>query len=166
MKLICYLGTEMKVAEEDGGLGAGDDQNDEHEEEEPVHVVDLTGPDAVQDEEQLDKDAAEGEDSTHDDAGDGLGVDGLVWNLSGNLVGSHWLLNPWFSESKVGSNKGERNGDSEPESEERDQSEEWDSSRGSLVPEDEVEDEEVTEHNARTQHRGEQDVALPLLSSE
>ena len=50
----------MEVAEEDGRLGARDDEDDEDEEEEPVHVVDLGAPDRVQHEEQLDEDTAEG----------------------------------------------------------------------------------------------------------
>lgn len=42
---VVILSTEMKVAEEDGSLGAGDDQDDVHQEQEPVHVVNLRGPD-------------------------------------------------------------------------------------------------------------------------
>lgn len=34
----------MEVAEQDGGLGAGDDQDDEDEEQEAEHVVHLVGP--------------------------------------------------------------------------------------------------------------------------
>ena len=62
----------MEVAEENCGLGAGDDQDDEHEEEEAVHVVDLAAPDAVQHEEELDEDAAKGKDTSHDDSRDWL----------------------------------------------------------------------------------------------
>ena len=54
-----------------------------------LHVINLTGPDAVEDEEKLNEDAAEGEDAAHDDAGDGLGVDGLVRNLPRYLVGPY-----------------------------------------------------------------------------
>ena len=52
---ITYLRTQVEVAEENCGLGAGDDQDDEHEEEEAVHVVDLAAPDAVQHKEELDE---------------------------------------------------------------------------------------------------------------
>ena len=65
----------MEVTEQDGGLTAGDDENDEHEEKEPVHVIDLTGPDAVQHEEELDEDAAKGENASHDDSRDWLEFD-------------------------------------------------------------------------------------------
>ena len=42
---LTYLGTQVEVAEEDCGLGAGDDQDDEDEEEEAEHVVHLVRPD-------------------------------------------------------------------------------------------------------------------------
>ncbi len=82
----------MEVAEQDGGLGAGDDEDDEDEEEEPVHVVDLRRPDGVEDEEELDEDAAEGQHAAHDDAGDGLRVHALVGDLARDLVRPHWVL--------------------------------------------------------------------------
>lgn len=101
--------TEVEVAEEDGGLRAGDDQDDENQEQKSIHVVDLAGPNTVEYKEKLNEDASKGEDATHDDARDGLGVDRLVWDLPGDLVGPDRLLNGWFSESKVSSNKGEGN---------------------------------------------------------
>lgn len=120
--------TEVEVAEEDGGLRAGDDQDDENQEQKSIHVVDLARPDAVEYKEQLNEDASKGEDTTHDDARDGLGVDRLVRDLSGDLVGPHWLLNWWFSESKVSTNKGEGDRDSKPECQESHQGEERDGS--------------------------------------
>lgn len=42
---MVVLSTEVEIAEKDGGLRAGDDQNDEDEEEEAKHVVHLVGPD-------------------------------------------------------------------------------------------------------------------------
>jgi hypothetical protein len=50
----------MEIAEQYGRLAAGDNENDEHQEQEPEHIVHLVRPDAVQDEEELDEDAAEG----------------------------------------------------------------------------------------------------------
>ena len=86
---VVVLGAEVEVAEQDGRLGASDEQNDEDEEEEAVHVVDLRGPDRVEDEEELDEDAAEGEDAAHDDARDGLCVNTLVRDLPGDLICPH-----------------------------------------------------------------------------
>ena len=67
-----HLSAQVEVAEEDGRLGAGDDQDDKDQEEETVHVVDLGGPDRVENEEELDEDATEGEDAAHYNARDGL----------------------------------------------------------------------------------------------
>jgi len=41
----------MEVTEKNRGLRTGDYQDDEHEEQEAVHVVNLTAPDTVQNEE-------------------------------------------------------------------------------------------------------------------
>jgi hypothetical protein len=38
----------LEVAEHDGDLGAGDGQDDEHQQQEAEHVVVLVHPDAVQ----------------------------------------------------------------------------------------------------------------------
>lgn len=55
-------------------------------------MTNLAGPQGVKDEEELDEDAAEGEHSAHDDAGDGLRVHGLVRDLAGDLVGADRVL--------------------------------------------------------------------------
>ncbi len=49
-------------------------------------------PNAVEDEEELDEDAAEGQDAAHDDARHGFGEEGLLRNLAWDLVCSHWWL--------------------------------------------------------------------------
>ena len=43
-------------------------------------------PDTVQDEEQLDEDTAEGENTTHENAGDGFRVEGLFGHSTRNLI--------------------------------------------------------------------------------
>ena len=160
-----HLRTKVEVAEEDGGLGAGDDQDDEDEEEEAVHVVDLAAPDAVQHEEELDEDATEGKHAAHDYPRDRLRVHRLVWDLPWDLICPHWLLDWSFPEAKVGPDEGEWHRHPEPERQESDQREEWDRCGGAVVPEHQVEDEEVGEDNARTEHAGQQDVGLPLFSA-
>lgn len=82
----------MEVAEEHGGLRAGDHQDEEHQEQEAEHVIGLGGPDGVQNEEQLDEDAAEGQDTTHDDAWQGLCIHALFRNLPRDLVGADRIL--------------------------------------------------------------------------
>lgn len=49
-------------------------------------------PQAVQDEEQLNEDAAKWKDASHEGGGDGMRQPALVRNLSWDLVGSDWLF--------------------------------------------------------------------------
>lgn len=58
----------MEIAQQDGRLRAGDDENQEHEEQKTEHVIHLIRPQGVQNEEQLNEDAAKGENSAHDDS--------------------------------------------------------------------------------------------------
>lgn len=48
---VVVLGTEVKVAEQDCGLRAGDDEDHEHEEQETEHVIHLAGPKGIQNKE-------------------------------------------------------------------------------------------------------------------
>lgn len=82
----------MEVAQQYSGLGASDDQNEEHKEQKSKHVVSLRWPDGVEDEEQLDEDASEWQNTAHDDAGEGLGVHTLFGDLSWNLIGADGIL--------------------------------------------------------------------------
>lgn len=89
---VVVLGAQVKVAQQNRRLRAGDDQDQKHQKQKAKHVVHLAGPERVQDEEQLDEDAAEGQDAAHDDAGHGLGVDRLVRDLARDLVGADRVL--------------------------------------------------------------------------
>jgi hypothetical protein len=148
-----YLGTKMKVAEEDGRLGAGDDENDKNKEKESVHVVNLRGPDRVEDKEQLDKDASKGQNAAHHDTRDGLGVDTLLGYLSGNLVSAYGVLNAPFTETEKGSDEGQGDGDAEPQGQQGHQGEEWNGRRGSLGPKNEVHDKEMSKHDSEKNRR-------------
>lgn len=55
---MVVLGTQMEVAQQNGRLGARDDENQKNDEEKAKHVVHLARPDRVEDEEQLNEDAA------------------------------------------------------------------------------------------------------------
>jgi len=151
---VVVFSTEVEIAEKDGGLRAGDDQDDEDKKQKSIHVIDLTGPDAVEDKEELDEDASKGENTTHNDARNGLSVNRLVRYLSRDLVGPDWLFNCWFSEPKISPNKGEGDRHSKPKSQEGNQSEERNGCRGGIVPEDKVQNEEMSKDDTRTQHRG------------
>jgi len=112
---VIVLGAQMKVGEEDGSLGAGDDENDEDEKEESEHVVGLMRPNTIENEEKLDKDATEGENAAHDDSRHRARVDGLLGNLPRDLVRSYGMLNRAFLESEIGAHEGQRDGDADPQ---------------------------------------------------
>lgn len=82
----------MEIAQQYGGFRARDYQNQEHEEQEAEHVVHLTGPNWIQNEEQLNENASERQHAAHYNAGYRLRVDGLVGNLAWNLIGANWML--------------------------------------------------------------------------
>jgi len=82
----------VEVAQQYGCLRARDDQDDKDQEQKAEHVVNLAGPQRTQDKEQLNENAAEGQNATHNDARNRLSVDRLIGNLTGNLVGTHWVL--------------------------------------------------------------------------
>lgn len=82
----------MEIAQEHSGFRARDDQNEKYQKQKTEHVVHLARPNRVQNEEQLDKDAAEWQNAAHDDAGYGLSVDGLIGYLTGDLIGAYWML--------------------------------------------------------------------------
>jgi hypothetical protein len=46
-----YFRTKVEIAEENGGLRAGDYQNDENQKQESKHVVHLIGPNGIENEE-------------------------------------------------------------------------------------------------------------------
>lgn len=82
----------MEIAQQYGGLGASDDQDQEHKEQKAEHVVHRIRPDRIEDKEELDKNAAEGQHAAHYDARDGLRVNGLIGDLSRNLIGAHGMF--------------------------------------------------------------------------
>ena len=94
-----------------------------------------------------------------------LSIHGLVWYLSWDLVCPHWLLNRSFPEAKVRPDEGERHRHPKPECQQRHEREEGDGGRGPVIPEHQVEDEEVGKDDAGTEHAGQEDVGLPLLST-
>jgi len=142
----------MEIAEEDCGLRAGDYQDQKHQKQETIHVVDLWRPDWVEYEEELDKDTAEGQDSAHDDARDRLGVHALVRDLSGNLICPHGLLDAGFPEPEVCPNKGERDTDPEPEGQQRHEGEEGNGGWAAVVPQNQIHNEEVSKHYSGAEH--------------
>jgi len=149
---MIILGTEVEIAEENGGLRTGYHQDQEHQKQETIHVVDLRRPDWVEYKEELDENAAEGQDSAHDDARDRLGVHALVRDLSGNLICPHRLLDAGFPEPEVCPYKSERDTDPEPESQQRHEGEEGNGGRAAVVPQNQIHNEEVSKHYSGAEH--------------
>jgi len=65
---VVVLAAELEVAEHDGDLGAGDEQDDKHQAQEAEEVVELVQPHGGEDEEKLDEDRSEGQDAPYQDA--------------------------------------------------------------------------------------------------
>ena len=86
---VVILSGKMEVTQENRGFGTSDDQNNGNEEKEAEHVVDLVGPERVEDEKQLNEDAAKWQDAAHDDAGNRSSVENLLRNVSWNWICSH-----------------------------------------------------------------------------
>lgn len=89
---MVVLGTQVEIAQQNRGFRASYHQNDEHQEQKAEHVVQLRRPDGIQNEEQLDEDASKRQNSSHDDPGNGLGVDGLLRDQPGDLIRPHRML--------------------------------------------------------------------------
>ena len=63
-------------------------------------------PDAVEDEKELDEDAAKGQNAAHDHRRDGARVDALAGNLARDLVGPHGLRVWWWGGRMSGATRG------------------------------------------------------------
>ena len=77
-----------------------------------------------------------------------LGVDALVGDLPGDLVGPDGVLDGPLAEAEEGADEGQGHGDAEPEGQEGHQGKEGDGRGGALVPQDQVHREEVQEHDS------------------
>lgn len=84
--------TKVEIAQQNGRFCTSDHQNYKHQEQKAEHVIQLRRPDRIQDEEQLDEDAAEGQNSSHYYPGNRLCVNRLFGNQSRYLICSHWVL--------------------------------------------------------------------------
>lgn len=71
---VVILRTKVEIAQENSGLTAGDDQDDEHQEQEAKHVVGLVGPNTVQNEEKLNKNTSKWQNSSHNNTRQWTGV--------------------------------------------------------------------------------------------
>ena len=123
-------------------------------------------PDGVEDEEELDEDAAKRQDAAHDHAWHRLRVQRLFRDLAWDLVRADGMLDGAPLETHVRAHEGERQRDQEPKGKQADQRGEGDGGGGALGPQDQVQDEEEAEHDTGTESARQQDVQLPLGATE
>mmetsp|Transcript_22533 Transcript_22533/g.53289 ORF Transcript_22533/g.53289 Transcript_22533/m.53289 type:complete len:273 (-) Transcript_22533:657-1475(-) len=158
---MIVLGTKLKVTHDNGDLGTGHEENDEDQEEEAEEVVELVEPDGAENEEELHEHGAERENTAHKDGQDRVHIPGLRRDLAGYLVGADGVLNGLLLEAKVGTQKHQRDADSEPHEQQRHQRAKWHRAGRALAPNGEVEDEEDEEDGAGEHERREERHALP-----
>ena len=124
-------------------------------------------PDAVEDEEELNKDTTKGQDPTHEGGGDRMRQPVLVWDLTWNLICVYWLFNGlergeqwlglhsltmdnlpyWFPKAKKGSKECERQRDPQPETEQGQEGGEGHGRTGPCPPQEQVQGKENRERS-------------------
>lgn len=84
---------------------------------------------------------------------DWLKIPHLIWYLTRNLIGPHWVLIRLFSKSKVEAREYQRERNTKPQTEEGQHGGERDSSRWVFPPDEEVKEEPQPKHHTRVQRR-------------
>ena len=82
-----------------------------------------------------------------------LSVDALFWDLSRDLVCPDGMLDGPLAEAEECSDEGQGHGHAEPQGQQGHQGEEGDGSWGSLVPQDQVHDEEQGKDNTENKNK-------------
>mmetsp|Transcript_25925 Transcript_25925/g.61207 ORF Transcript_25925/g.61207 Transcript_25925/m.61207 type:complete len:278 (+) Transcript_25925:292-1125(+) len=143
----------MKIADDNGDLGNGDNCHHEHKEEEAKKIVESVLPHGREDEGHLDKYNTEWKDASEQHRRRSLEVPGQLRYLSRYGVGTDRHGHGVLLEAKVGSEEDEGQGHAEPEETDDNHGAEGHGRRGIVGPEEEVEDEEHSENNPGEQRR-------------
>ena len=163
---MVVLPTKLKVAEEDGNLGAGNNEDDEHQQKESEDVVVLIHPDRTENEIQLNEAGAEGQDAADQERKGDAHEPGLIRNLAGNVGGVDGELDGLLLVSEVGTEEDQRSRNTEPKDEKDEHGGEGDGIAGSLGQGNDVHDEKDEERNAGETQGGEDSGLLPALALE
>jgi hypothetical protein len=139
------LHAEVHVGEHDGDLGADDDEQHQHDEQEAKDVVDAAHPDARHDEEELDEERAEGERAGAQHQQPGRVA--LGGNLARDLVGAHGERDRLRLGAQVPAEKRQGDGDREPEQEQDEEERRRNSARAAHGPQNAVEHAQDAEHD-------------------
>ncbi len=92
----------------------------------------LVEPDGRHDEEELDRDGAEGEDAREDDDEERVHVPGLRGDAARDDVGAHGVLDGRLLVAEVGAHEDKGDGDAEPEEDEEEEGADGERQRGAL----------------------------------
>ena len=106
--------TQLEVNHDNADLAAGYYQNDKDKEEESKKVIELILVHSRENEEEFDKASSKWQNSSHQGAENRIHVPDLCGHLSGDLVGSHWLIVALFSVAKKVSNVDQGQGNTKP----------------------------------------------------
>mmetsp|Transcript_5981 Transcript_5981/g.13763 ORF Transcript_5981/g.13763 Transcript_5981/m.13763 type:complete len:248 (+) Transcript_5981:859-1602(+) len=139
---LVVLCAQLQVAQNEANLGADEEEDAEYEGKEPKKVVEAMLPDGREDEEELNKDGAKGEQAPNEHRDTPVQVPLLGRDLAGDGVGAGGESERLRAKPEVSSEKGERNTDEEGESQHGDKGPEGDGVGRTLSPDDHVEDEE------------------------
>mmetsp|Transcript_4643 Transcript_4643/g.13216 ORF Transcript_4643/g.13216 Transcript_4643/m.13216 type:complete len:260 (-) Transcript_4643:1424-2203(-) len=155
------LGTELEVDAEDGHFGAGDNQDDQDERQEPEHVVVVVGPDAAHDEVQLGEAGPEGEETAKNNGHPPLRDERALRDGAPRQVDAHGILPLALLEAGVRPAAGQRHAHEEPQEDEEDHLAEWHGPRGSVCAQRQVHHEEDAEEQRGEEEGSEEGGILP-----
>lgn len=83
---MVVLSAQLEVCDHNGDLGAGDDHNQAHKEQEAKQIIILILPDRREDEEELNEAASEWQETCHEGTRNRVHVPHLIWHLTRDLV--------------------------------------------------------------------------------
>ena len=102
------LAAELEVAQHNGDLRAGDNQDHKHQAKEAEEVVELVEPHGGEDEEELDEDSTKRQNASDQNAKHRVHIPWLLGYLPGNLVGAHRVFQCRGLVAKVGADEDQR----------------------------------------------------------
>mmetsp|Transcript_20032 Transcript_20032/g.66663 ORF Transcript_20032/g.66663 Transcript_20032/m.66663 type:complete len:282 (+) Transcript_20032:2137-2982(+) len=143
----------MEVAQDDGDLSAGNDEDDEDQCKESKHVIETVLPNGRDNEEHLDKYSSKGQKSSHYNGRWKLQVPELGRNLTGDGVSLHWDSHRVLLVSQEGSEEYERQRNTKPQQSQDHESSKRNCSRRSLRPSDKVHHKENGKADSREDGR-------------
>mmetsp|Transcript_14198 Transcript_14198/g.49377 ORF Transcript_14198/g.49377 Transcript_14198/m.49377 type:complete len:317 (+) Transcript_14198:2922-3872(+) len=158
---VVVLRAQLEVGENDGDLGARDDEDDEGEAEEAEHVVVLRQPQRREDEVELHEDGAEGQDAADEHDEHLRQVPRLRRHVARHGADRHGELDLRALEADVRAHEHERHRDEQPQRKHGEHAAEGDRVGGARAPHEEVEQEDDREDEHGEANGRPQRAALP-----